>query len=596
MSSDGSPEDGSNDSSGKGDLNPQAKSFMPTPMAPITEIRHALGVLRTAFASEAVADTAVMLHCLGLSQITIPDTERLAQELSRHIIVISIDTEAWTNNGDEMTEVGMANFSLQDMRAVADGGNIGDYGEFLMQRIKFYFFRIREHAHQKANKPDMRGAEGNRFGEGRFVTFPEIHEILHQCFTVLIPGMEGCHCPVIVLGHAIGHDKENLNKEPLKFDVEATGNVIRYIDSQKISRETGMSDACRLGRGNEVGLERLVTALKFQHSDAHTACNDIARSVMCAIQLVLLHLDKDPANRNKVKTKKCKTMQQVADDLEAYSRKNFQSIGGVAKYCWRCGNVGHMIDECRMLVQCKKCFNDGRPPMHTKSHTTMHCPLAAQERGDERRRLHAIEKGRRRAEKAAATRGNYSRRGRGYFSVSNRELPPPSLRGHDRGINTTPQSRMINFPSDTLPPTVPQRSMARQLPPQTCSYVPYANQRSPQAPSDGHAPLFPGYCSNIGATPPTTPRDLIPMTKSWRGYVNSSPLSPQQRLNSGHVPQGCLSSGMDNRHTIGGNPSGRGRFTNGTPTGGNGNRMHNFGGGRSRGGTDGLGRGGRDGF
>ncbi|KAF2123923.1 hypothetical protein P153DRAFT_303227, partial [Dothidotthia symphoricarpi CBS 119687] len=394
----------SNNGSGNGNLNPQAAAFTPEPTIPSVAFRHALDVLRTTFTSIENNDATVMQHCLGLSQIDIPSSERLALELSRYIIVVSIDTEAWTNNGDEMTEVGMANFSLQDMRAVVNTGKLGDHGEFLMQRIRFYFFRIREHAHQKGNTLDMRGAEGNRFGEGRFVTFPEMRQILQQCFNVPIPGRTGWNCPVVVLGHAIGHDKENLAREPLSFDVEATGNVIRYIDSQRISRDTGLSDACNLGKGNEIGLDRLVTELKFRHSDPHTACNDIARTAISAVQLVLQKRDQSRADADKLKTNSRKTMQLVADELETYSRRNFRSIGGAEKYCWRCGSVGHMIGECRTPVRCKKCAGDGRSRAHVESHTTIHCPFAAQERGEARRQLHAMERERKKAEKAAAAR------------------------------------------------------------------------------------------------------------------------------------------------------------------------------------------------
>ncbi|KAI0571537.1 hypothetical protein Alg215_10342 [Pyrenophora tritici-repentis] len=280
-------------------------------------------------------DLEILVHCMGGPRVSnIPD---IAKELSEHIIVICLDCEHWSDNTDEQTEIGIATFSRKDLSPFVARGEFGDHGEDLLQRVKFYLLRLIESAHLPCMNQASRGVNGNRFGEGRFVTNIQAHKIMEDLFVQPIKGVPSVqeNHPIIVLGHDVRHDKENLKEKSTSFDIESCGTVVRTIDTQVIVRERGYWMA---PHNEQIGLTNLVKELWFQHSDPHTASNDAARTLICAFQMALGgHACKDEAE---------KTMLEVASGIEKYSVENFTSIGGVKEYCWRCGNSGHMNAAC----------------------------------------------------------------------------------------------------------------------------------------------------------------------------------------------------------------------------------------------------------
>ncbi|KAH7346066.1 hypothetical protein BKA66DRAFT_383784, partial [Pyrenochaeta sp. MPI-SDFR-AT-0127] len=331
--------------------------------------------VKKAFNRADNSDLAVLMHCLGLQSL--PNLPPLARELSEHINVIGIDTEHWSSNTTQMTEVGVTVFSVQEMVRIARSQNYGPHGANMMDRIKFYLFRILETSHLPNTNPASKGVNGNRFGRDRFVTYSEMRDILGFLFNQTVKrvnGSENTKQPVIILGHAIAHDKNNLKTKELAFDLEKCDSIVRFIDTQQLVRDAGYW----LHRSNNIGLGALTTKLGFQHHDPHTACNDIAHTTIAAFQIALY--------KGRVAKMHCqKNLIQVVADLETSSRDTYQHIGGSEKYCWKCCSRLHMIYDCPMIdLRCDECWSNGRTE-EAATHVTMHCERIAWERAAQRR-------------------------------------------------------------------------------------------------------------------------------------------------------------------------------------------------------------------
>ncbi|KAH7066501.1 hypothetical protein FB567DRAFT_409352, partial [Paraphoma chrysanthemicola] len=324
----------------------------------------------------------VLKHCMGIERLQFdrdpnPDVDaarNVANQLAAHTILICIDTEHWTLNSDEMTELGIAVVKTDDVAPISQAREFGDHGENLMKQSKFYFYRFREKAHLPTTNAASRGPEGNRFGEARFVTFAQGRACLNRLFMqriTKVPALRNFNHPIVVMGHAIGHDKDHLNGKDLGFNTDATGTVIRYIDTQIVTQEKGYW----LDDQNKIGLDKLVAALGFEHTDAHTAANDIGRTLICGVLLAI-----PPTAR-----KGCsQTVEQVTRDFEHWSRNTFVGQDGTVKYCSKCGNDQHNSDECTTsAMSCNHCVSRGL--YHdAATHISMHCPWVRDEVSAER--------------------------------------------------------------------------------------------------------------------------------------------------------------------------------------------------------------------
>ena len=327
---------------------------------------------------ESTSDLDVLKHCLGLAgHDNVPGN---AKDMAELIKVVCFDLEHWSSNTDEMVEIGIAQFSVQDMLAItkptrqpaAHGSHAyGDHGEELMKQIQFNLLRIIENSHLDRTHLTSKGPDGNRFGFWRFVTFEEARRILTKTFAQPITGAEGLHGlnhPIVVLGHNVWADKAHFKAKETAFDLDGPGTVVRTIDTQNMVVEAGLWK-----NKDQIGLSDMVEALWFEHSDLHTAANDAARTAMAAIQLALY-------------THPCKTawihqtMQEVAGCIERHSRLAFRSIGGIESYCWRCGGNDHMKEACPVpgsVLHCDDCHQTGQVSSLKDRHITGHCPFAA---------------------------------------------------------------------------------------------------------------------------------------------------------------------------------------------------------------------------
>ncbi len=347
----------------------------------------------------------VLQSALGLHDFTELDDSNAP--LIEHTIVIGIDTESWTKNTDEMTEIGLAVFERKDMMEVQakkrereednsatkkEYEHLGDFGEELLKQITFHHLRIVETAHLRTNASWMKGPEGNRFGQSRFVTFAEARDVLHSLFVQPIisnnPELMGCHRPVVLVGHAMKHDHINLKKKHgLQYDWKELETIVMEIDTQPLAKATKTWNNPEAPT-NEVGLERLTRTLGFEHSDAHTACNDASRTLISAIQMVL---------PKECREDKARDMQTVALEIEKHSLDNDSPTWGSEFCCTRCGGRDHKDEDsrrCEVSVHCKACAKHDPDDMddHWKTHIDMYCIHVADYKAYLRRKNNAIRK------------------------------------------------------------------------------------------------------------------------------------------------------------------------------------------------------------
>lgn len=335
------------------------------------------------------SDFKVLSHILGITSIDMgysedPEISRvynIAEQLARHTVVICLDTEHWTLNSDEMTEIGIVVLHSQDVAPISRAGEFGDHGFNIMEQARFHFLRLKEKTHLPTSNIRSRGPEGNSFGHERFVTFTEARSMLWNLMIQPIdhvPSLRGYNRPIVLMGHSVGHDREHLNGKDLRFDIDSPGTVARVIDTQQITLDSKHWFGCK----DPIGLRTLVQKLEFHHTNSHTAANDAARTFIAGVLMVLPKGARQNCRRN---------TQKVVYDLETSSRESFVPLGGVALYCCECGEDGHMGDqECMMVgkirrsgVPCAECVSRGFDKT-AWYHVEAHCHIVRDEVAAER--------------------------------------------------------------------------------------------------------------------------------------------------------------------------------------------------------------------
>lgn len=143
------------------------------------------------------SDLAILRHCLGLERLQ--HVPGFLENISSHLTIVCLDCEHWSNNSDELTQIGLAVFTMEDLQCMTDPtlGSIdyGDHGKNLMKLIKFNLLRIAENSHLPSawtnpnNGTSSKGVDGNRFVsqkppivlEGRFeralIPFPGLCQL-----------------------------------------------------------------------------------------------------------------------------------------------------------------------------------------------------------------------------------------------------------------------------------------------------------------------------------------------------------------------------------------------------------------------------------
>jgi len=286
---------------------PTSGASTPPPCSPPTPLEE----LKTVLVRRL--DQDIFAHSLGIKKME--DIPKLADNM----IVVCFDTESWVRDHDKLTEIGIATFDSRDMRTFDSPGM---HGEDLLKQVYFYHARIEENAHLINIKYCPGNPDSNRFGQTRFVNSSDATKMLDSIFKWPINAEqpELGFCPVIVMGHALRGDLAMLSRT-LGVHAAVFDTVVSTIDTQQLCRETGSWS----GR-NQAGLHKLVLATGFDYRDAHTACNDAAMTLICAIHMVLPSELKTDTSGNSTDGSP-RTLQDVIDDIEEASQYQDWSWG-----------------------------------------------------------------------------------------------------------------------------------------------------------------------------------------------------------------------------------------------------------------------------
>jgi hypothetical protein len=309
---------------------------------------------------DSQSSKSVLDHCLGLSKM-----EGVSQ-LADAMILVCFDTESWTRDHSKLTEIGIATFDSRDMGALEAPGM---HGENLLKQVYFYHARIEENAHLLNIQYCPGDPNTNRFGQTRFVPQANAPAMLEGFFKWPIDPTkpELGYCPVIAMGHALKNDFAMLSST-LEVDAAVFDTVVKTIDTQHLCHETGWWNSRQ-----QAGLRTLVEMAGFEYRDGHTASNDAAMTLICAVQMVLpahskgQDFETDSAQRS---------LQDVVDAVEIRSQKEEWSWG-TKLYCVRCAKYGHVHNErkglrCRNKVRCDHCASQDRKQA-ANSHATKLC-------------------------------------------------------------------------------------------------------------------------------------------------------------------------------------------------------------------------------
>jgi hypothetical protein len=69
----------------------------------------------------------ILSHAFGLEDFA--NLPPICQELARHMILIAIDLEHWSENTDHTTEVGMCQLLSTAVRPITASGTLGEHGQ-----------------------------------------------------------------------------------------------------------------------------------------------------------------------------------------------------------------------------------------------------------------------------------------------------------------------------------------------------------------------------------------------------------------------------------------------------------------------------------
>ncbi|KAH5308565.1 hypothetical protein HBI55_060650 [Parastagonospora nodorum] len=296
-------------------------------------------------------------------------------KLADNMIVVCFGTESWVRDHDKLTEIGIATFDLRDMRIFKSPGM---HGDSLLKQVYFYHARIEENAHVINIKYCPGDLDSNCFGQTRFANFSDATKMVESIFKLSFDAEypELGFCPVIVMGHALSGDLAMLSRT-LGVHAAVFDTVVSIIDTQQLCRET-----CSWTYHNLANLQKLVSEANFHYRDTHTACNDAAMTLICAVHMVLPSELKTNASGNSTDGGP-RTRQDVVDEIEEASQYQDWSWG-TDGYCIRCGRRAHVPGNtdstpCRAKVQCNHC-SASKAPNHRKAvrdHATKNCIFSA---------------------------------------------------------------------------------------------------------------------------------------------------------------------------------------------------------------------------
>lgn len=324
----------------------------------------------------------ISLAAKSKSYDSIPNT---AKALIPYTRVICLDTESYTNNSDLLTELGIVQISYQQVKGIQ---NPGDYGSLLLDQLRFLHFRLVEHAHLI---PDTEHIPENLFGHTRFTTLPELRTILHGLLNTPInvnegDPLKGCLAPVVLVGHALHHDLSTISRA-LHYDVTSNNTVVARVDTQPLSRQVGVYVRPANDNASEISLRNLAEKIGLDTTSSHSACNDSARTMVCALNILL------PSNLRRP-VSATRTLREVVKGVQDSSKARNPPPFGTANCCVRCGSRDHSEKGCNVAVICAACktFDPTDRTSHTVAHIETYCLHVAAFKASIRRVLLAQKK------------------------------------------------------------------------------------------------------------------------------------------------------------------------------------------------------------
>jgi hypothetical protein len=270
-----------------------------------------------------MTDSAILEYGLSTNKPGAPD-------LAKHTIVVVVNAEEFAHEPRCLTEYGLQTFTRRDMQSSIT--RPGAYGEKLLRNMWYYHVRLLDNAHYVNRTFAAANPEPNLFGNTTFTTMQEAKNFLTECLSWPIDSSnpKSGLCPVILLGHAV-QNEERMFRTKLGISSTAFDNVVATIDTQTIANENSIH-----GPGDKIGLKVLVQAFNLEHRNPHTASNDAAHTIVCAVQMVM---------SGKLPNIPGRSLQAVVNGSERHSWSTTAMVG-IPGYCTKCDSTVHRRPKC----------------------------------------------------------------------------------------------------------------------------------------------------------------------------------------------------------------------------------------------------------
>ena len=192
-------------------------------------------------------------------------------------VFVCIDCEAFEDDQQKITEIGIAALDTRDLLDVPSGEKAEDW----LTKIRYAHYRPIEHM-KLVNRRFVQGCE-DRFGFGTtcWINLADAQKVLQRVFldptrldeaASFDADVVDCRRNIIVIGHSMRGDKEYLSQ--VGFSIADVANVVRIMDTQTLAGGT---------KKHRIGLHRLMLNLGLQPVNLHNAGNDAGYTLQALI-------------------------------------------------------------------------------------------------------------------------------------------------------------------------------------------------------------------------------------------------------------------------------------------------------------------------
>ncbi|KAK4237394.1 hypothetical protein C8A03DRAFT_34641 [Achaetomium macrosporum] len=236
----------------------------------IKRVQRYLGLRQRVVAAE-IADGVDKPAVLDLSEPTSVKPEN-------SVMFLAVDVEAWEQNQNLVTEVGIATLDTTEIQNIAPGNG----GQNWFPYIRARHFRVKENS-WAVNRRYVHGCpERFSFGRSEFVRQAQIEPILKQLvegatLTDPVDGMTKQR-PVVLVFHEAASDIKYLKL--LAYHVEAVRNVLEVVDTRMMHQY--------LVRSNDsASLASVLNHLSIPYRHLHNAGNDAVYTLQAMVGLAV---------------------------------------------------------------------------------------------------------------------------------------------------------------------------------------------------------------------------------------------------------------------------------------------------------------------